>query len=349
MKLICTVICTALFIGGCNSKPNPMAAMQGAAPPAAKIQAFVVAEQELAEDISVSGTLVPNEETALHPEISGRVVRLPLQEGAHVAKGTLLCKLFDGDILAQLKKVQVQLATARKTEQRQRELLALNGSSSQEADMALLQVQTLEADSGILAVQLSKTEIRAPFSGTVGLSSISVGAYTTPATSIARIQQVQPLKLDFSIPERYGSRLGVGSVVSFRVDGSRFEYSARVIAFDAGVNAETRNRVVRAQLVQPSNDLVPGMFASVRVPLGNKATALMVPSKAIIPQARDKKVIVIKNGIAVFTTVTTGTRTQDAVEITSGVAVGDTIATSGIMFIKPNTKVTIAKVNSAGK
>lgn len=90
-------------------------------------------------------------------------------------KGTLLCKLFDGDLVAQRKKLEVQLATARKTEQRQKELLSLNGSSAQEADLATLQVQTLEADIELLQVQIAKTEIRAPFSGKIGLKTVSIG------------------------------------------------------------------------------------------------------------------------------------------------------------------------------
>lgn len=347
MRFYSIIAAAAFIIAGCNSKPNPMKALQAGAKPDVKVQAYRVQPRELAENITVSGTLIPNEETDLHPEISGKIVGLFIQEGSQVQKGTLLCKLFDGDLVAQRKKLEVQLATARKTEQRQKELLSLNGSSAQEADLATLQVQTLEADIELLQVQIAKTEIRAPFSGKIGLKTVSIGAYITPAMSIARIQQIQPLKLDFSLPEKYISAVRTGDIVQCSVEGSPKQYQARILATEAGINQETRNIKVRAQVIDPSAELTAGAFAKVQLTLGQQSAALMVPTKVIIPQARDKKVIVIKNGIAYFETVTTGIRTQDMVEIISGISEGDTIAVSGIMFIKPQAKVKISTVVSS--
>lgn len=347
MKLYTVILLAVIFIAGCNSKPNPMKTLQAGSTPKVAVQAWRVQTQDIAEDITVSGTLIPNEEADLHPEISGRIVGLFIQEGAQVQKGTLLCKLFDGDLVAQRKKLEVQLATARKTEQRQKELLSLNGTSAQETDIASLQVQTLEADIELLNVQIAKTEIRAPFTGKIGLKNVSVGAYITPAISIARIQQLQPIKVDFSVPEKYISRVQTGDIVQCSVEGSSTQYQARILATEAGINEQTRNSTVRAQVINPSAELTAGAFAKIQITLGHRSTALMIPTKAIIPQARDKKVIIIKNGIAHFETVTTGIRTQDMIEIVSGISLGDTIAVSGIMFIKPQSKVTIATVVSS--
>lgn len=347
MKLYTVILLAVIFIAGCNSKPNPMKTLQAGSTPKVTVQAYTVQPKDIAEDITVSGTLIPNEQADLHPEISGRIVGLFIQEGAQVQKGTLLCKLFDGDLVAQRKKLEVQLATARKTEQRQKELLSLNGSSAQETDIASLQVQTLEADIELLNVQIAKTEIRAPFTGKIGLKTVSVGAYITPAISIARIQQLQPIKVDFSVPEKYISRVQTGDIVQCSVDGSPTQYQARIIATEAGINEQTRNSTVRAQVINPSAELSAGAFAKVQITLGHRSAALMIPTKAIIPQARDKKVIILKNGIAHFETVTTGIRTQDMVEILSGISIGDTIAISGIMFIKPQSKVTIGNVISS--
>lgn len=344
-NLYAVLLLTTWLIGGCTSKPNPSPASAPAGQQQLKIQAYVVAPRSLSDNITVSGTLLPAEETELHAEISGRVVQLNIAEGNTVRKDALLVKLFDGDLQAQLKKLQVQLEIAQKTEERQRELLALSGSSKQDHDLALLQVNNLNADIEIIKTQIAKTEIRAPFDGKIGLKNISPGAYITPATNIARIQQLSQLKIDFNVPEKYGATLRTGQMVSFHVEGTKSDYTARIIATEAGVNEATRNLGVRA-IVASGNakELLPGAFAKVDIALGNNDKALMVPTQAIIPQARNKQVIVLRSGKAQFTTVTTGVRDKDYVEILSGVQPGDTLATTGIMFIKPNTAVAIDKI-----
>ncbi|MBL7973381.1 MAG: efflux RND transporter periplasmic adaptor subunit [Candidatus Kapabacteria bacterium] len=309
-----------------------------------KVQAYVMQEREVSDDITVSGTLLPSEETDIHPEVSGRVVTLSIAEGSVVPKGALLCKIFDGDLQAQRKKLEAQLAIAQNTEQRQKELLAINGSSKQDYELATLQVNNINADIELINVQIAKTEIRAPFTGKIGLKKISPGAYITPATSIVTLQQTSPLKLDFNVPEKYGKTLRVGQALTFSVEGMNGMFTAKILATDAGVNESTRNLMVRAIVSGSASGLIPGSFAKVNLELDKNSDALMVPTQSIIPQARDKKIIVIKNGIATFTTVTTGIREKDYVEVFGNVAVGDTIATTGIMFIKPNAKVTVAKV-----
>ena len=142
-----------------------------------------------------------------------RITVLNIQEGKTVEKGALIAKLFDGDLLAQLKKLEVQLQLAQKTEERQSQLLRVQGISQQDYDISLLQVNNLKADIGIIKTNLDKTEIRAPFKGKMGLKNLSVGAYVTPATLITSINQTDILKVDFTVPEKYTSKIKNGQHV----------------------------------------------------------------------------------------------------------------------------------------
>jgi len=141
------------------------------------------------------------EQTEIHPEVSGRFIRLSVKEGSFVQKGTVLAKLFDEDLIAQLQKLKVQLQVAEKTEQRQSDLLKIGGISQQDYDLSLLSVSGLKADIEILQTEIDKTVVRAPFSGTLGFKNISVGAYVTPQTVVTTIRQTDVLKLEFSVPE----------------------------------------------------------------------------------------------------------------------------------------------------
>jgi len=163
-----------------------------------------VVAKNLAENLEVPGTLQPFEETEIRPEISGRLISLKIVEGGSVQKGALLAKLFDEDLQAQLNKLKVQLEIAQKTLERQRELLKIQGISQQEVDLSELQANNIKADMELVRVNISKTEIRAPYSGLLGLRNVSLGAYVTPTTLLTTLRQVNQLKLDFMVPEKYG-------------------------------------------------------------------------------------------------------------------------------------------------
>jgi membrane fusion protein (multidrug efflux system) len=280
----------------------------------------------------------------LHPEATGRVVSLNLPEGRSVRKGELLVKIFDEDLRTQLQKLETQLKQAEITEQRLGDLLKVKGVSQQEYDLAALQVQTLKSEMELVRINIAKTELRAPYDGTIGLRKISPGAYVTPATAIATIRASSALKLDFSIPEKYSTVIKTGQNVTFTVGGSATVYNATVQATEQSITAETRNLQVRA-LVRDARGLLPGAFAEVSLSLGNKMQALMIPNQAVIPQARNKQVIVNRNGKAVFTIVKTGVRQADMVEITDGIKAGDTIAVTGMLFLRPDAALSFSKIN----
>ena len=176
-------------------------------PSAPKVDAYIVSTAAVSNEIEVPGSLAPFEETNLQPEVSGRVTGIFFKEGATVNQGAVLVKLYDADLQAQAKKLQVQLAISKKTEERQGELLKINGISQQDYDLSLLSVKNLQADIDILETNISKTSLRAPFTGKAGLRNISMGAYISPSTVVTTIREVAKLKLLFTVPERYSACL----------------------------------------------------------------------------------------------------------------------------------------------
>lgn len=308
------------------------------------VTGFVVAPKSLANNILASGSLLASEEVELHPEMAGKIIDLNLNEGRPVTKGTLLVKLFDADLQAQLRKLLAQKTTAEKTEGRLKQLLAINGVGQQEYDVALTQVNSLQADIDLVQAQISKTEIRAPFNGIVGLKNVSLGAYVSPTTTIATLQQIDPLKVDFTIPEKYASLIGNGDAVKFSVDGFDETFTGKVFAIEPRIDEATRSVKIRAQVNNSKARLYPGAFAKIDLGLKNIDNALMVPTQCIIPEARNKKIIVVKDGKADFRKVETGIRNESYIQITSGIEAGDTIVTTAIMYVKPGMDLKVMKL-----
>ena len=312
--------------------------------PAPSVEGYIVKQQHLADLIEVSGTLLPQDETVLMPEVSGRITMLNISEGAFVQKGTLLVKLFDADLRAQTAKNEAQLKTARQTAERLKELSALQGVSQQEYDLAVTQVATLEAEAALLAAQISRTEIRAPFNGVLGLRKVSEGAYITAGTPIAVLRAEDQLKLDFSVPESYASTIQKNMKVTFTITNDTTHYRATVIATEKQVNQSTLNMQVRAVVDSKSPALVPGSSAHVLLQLGTSDSALTVPSGAIIPDVRYKKVMVVRNGKVEYTQVTTGIRGETDVQVIAGLNAGDTVVTSGIQFLRPGSPAKFSSI-----
>lgn len=311
-----------------------------------KVEGYIIKPMQVSDKAELPGSIIANEVTEIHPEISGRLVYLNLSEGRTVGKGALLAKIFDGDLQAQLKKLQVQLAVAEQTVNRMGELLKINGVSQQEFDLSALQVNTIKADMDIVRTNISRTEIRAPYSGTLGLKNISDGAYVTPQTTLTTIRQNSQLKLDFTLPEKFTNSFKIGQMVDFTVEGNPKKYSARVIAAESGLTENTRSLNIRAQVLNNDGKLLPGIFAKVATDFNADPNGLMVPTQAVLPQSRGKKVIIYRNGIANFTDVETGVRDSSFVQITTGVKIGDTVITTGLMSLKPEAKVEITKINN---
>ncbi|MGB8195056.1 MAG: efflux RND transporter periplasmic adaptor subunit [Chitinophagaceae bacterium] len=307
-------------------------------------EGFIVKTRPMSEDIEVPGNILPFEETEIRPEISGKIVSLNVREGNAVGKGVVLAKLYDGDLQAQLKKLQVQMAIAQKTVERYGELLKIQGISQQEYDLAQLQVNNLRADMDLVRVDIGRTEIRSPYAGRLGLRNISVGAYVSPTTIITTLRRVDQLKLEFSVPEKYSVAMKTGSQVKFSLEGTSQKFTANVIATEAFIEANTRTLRVRSLVKEKNPSLLPGGFAKVNLQMGNDAKSIVVPTQAVIPQARNKRVIVYNGGAAKFQIVSTGIRDSSFVQIIDGLNVGDTVVTTGLLAIRPDSKIKLVKV-----
>lgn len=309
-----------------------------------QVDAYIVQPEQFQDNIEVPGSLVANEATEIHPEVSGRIVSLNVAEGRYVGKGTVLAKLYDGDLQAQLNKLKIQLALAQKTEDRQAQLLKIQGISQQDYDISLLQVNSLKADIGIIQTSINKTVVRAPFSGKLGLRDISIGAYVSPASVIAVINQIDQVKLDFTVPEKYTGQIKLGQLVTFSVEGSKKQFGAKVSATESNITETTRSLKVRSIVMGKDASLLPGAFAKVQLSFDPDPNALLVPSQAILPQARGKQVILYKGGTAIFADITTGTRDSARVQILEGVHPNDTVVVTGLLSVRPNTQIKIREI-----
>jgi len=310
-----------------------------------KVDAFVVKPSLLINQISVTGSLLAYEEVELKNEVSGRVVNINLPEGKFVKKGTLLVKLFDDDLQSTLRKLESQLAIQQQIYKRQTELLKANGISQNDYDQTGLQLNSIKADIEVQKTLIRKTEVLAPFDGIIGLRNISIGAIVTPSSLLSTIRSANKIKLDFNVPEKYGSEIKTGMKVKFSMYNDKDLYDATVIATEQGIDANRRNLKVRAIVNSQAKKLIPGAFSNVLLRLSENKNALMIPTQAIIPQEQDKSIIIAKNGKAHFIVIKTGIRNAANIEITEGVQIGDTIITSGLLFLKEGAKLSYANVS----
>ena len=330
-----------LALIACKGKTDQKKQKDGG-PKAAIVDVIVASNNKINKKIEVNGSVLPNEMTTIQSEVSGRVIFLQIPEGGSVAAGTVLARINDADLKASQQKINVQLDLAQKNEVRLKKLLAIGGINQADYDVVLNQVNTLKADLAVLQAQLDKTVIKAPFAGTLGLRMISMGAYVTPATVITTIQQVNQLKIDFSVPEFYAQKIKKGAVVHVQSADNKVSADAVVTATEPLVNATTRNLKVRAVLKGQAFNL--GAFVKVSIDATSPANSILIPSNCIIPESTVKKVVVIKDGIGQLVEVETGERNEGLIQIVKGLSVGDSIAVSGVLFVKPNSPVKVRSV-----
>jgi membrane fusion protein (multidrug efflux system) len=349
LKLIKSFFLPLIFLIflSCNDKKKASSSQFGSGSqkqPPVSVDAIITNEQVLLTEIEVPGSLLANESTEIRPEVSGKLVQLNVKEGTFVSQGALLAKLYDGDLQAQKRKLEVQLKIAEQTENRQEQLLKIQGISQQEYDISLLQVHNLNADIDIINEAIRKTEIHSPFSGKLGFRNISPGAYVTPATIISTVSQVSQLKLQFTIPEKYSSEIKNGQLIDFTLDGSEKIFHANVSATESFIEENTRSLSVRSIVKTKDQFLVPGAFAKVKIQLGKNDKAMMIPTVAVVPMGRKKQVYLFKNGKAIATEITTGVRGISDLQVLSGLNLGDTVITTGLLFLKQGSDVKISKI-----
>ncbi len=337
MKIVHFVIFIFVVIlsYSCENKTN-----KSKEKPPASVDVVIAEKIAFSSFTEVNGYALSEEMVELFPEISGRLIYLNIPDGAFVTAGTLLAKINDAELQAQLEQQNAQLDLAVKTEQRLKTLLSVNGVNQSEYDIALNQLNSINANIKVLNAQIEKTMIKAPFSGKLGLRLVSVGAFVNTQTLIGTLQQVDKIKIDFTVPETYSNLISVGNKINVQLIGIDEKQVATITAVEPQINLDTRNIKVRAKL--NNGNVSPGSF--VKVILDKKEECIIIPSNVIIPDASSNKVILIKNKKAVFTDVETGIRTADNVEILKGINPGDTVVVSGVLFVRPKGDVKIRKV-----
>lgn len=307
-----------------------------------KAQVHVVKRTPFARTVSTVGTLRANESVTLVPELSRRLVKISVQEGAEVAANDLLFKLDDSDLAAELNEIVVKTELANQNKQRVDNLLPRKAISKQEFDMSTSALRILEAQKKTKQVEVSKTEIRAPFAGRVGVRQVSEGAFVTPATPLITLQDLSRIKVDFPLPERYAGQVKCGQEFTFTVAGNEQVYVGTVIVIEPAIDDSTRSLMVRGLCAEPKG-LLPGGFAEVTLKLDGLAGGFMVPSEAIVPSARGQGVFVIEGGKARMQTVRIGIRSDDQVQVLSGLNEGDVVATTNLQRIRAGVEVTAAQ------
>lgn len=342
-RVIAFLFILTIAVSACKSKKQaPLAPPPS---PPTQVDVIIAAAESISNTIEVNGTVIANESAELRPEISGRLTYLDVPEGKLVQQGTVLARINSADLQAQIGKSKVQLELAQQTEERLRKLLDIRGVNQADYDAALNNVNSLKADITYNEAMIDKTVIRAPFTGIIGLRQVSPGAYVTPANIIATIQQVSKLKIDFTLPEAYASYVKRGAYIDVLIDeASGQKEKALIIATEPQVDLNTRNLKVRATL--ESSTANPGSFVKVYVVSGKDRSSVMVPTNAIIPDAMNKKVVIVKNGKAAFVNIETGVRREGAIEVTKGLQPGDSIVVSGVLFARPDAPV---KINGVKK
>lgn len=291
--------------------------------------------------IQANGTLLANEEVDLVAEIVGKVRKIYFEEGSRVKKGQLLLKVDDADLQAQLSRSEFQEKLLTEKLERQRILLQRESVSREAFDQLQTDYNMLKADIELLKVKISRTEIRAPFDGVMGFRYVSEGSYVQPSSQIARIVDNSVLKYEFAIPEKYADNSLTGKEIAFRVSGSDKLYSALVYAVDPLIDIKTRMILLRARFKNGNNELMPGMFANGNLVMNGKKEFISVPTEAVVPEMDGKRMWVVKSGKAASVPVETESRDEKNVEVVSGISLGDTILTGGLMQLRDGMKVDV--------
>lgn len=305
---------------------------------------FLIKPVFLSELIKSSGTLLPAEEVELSFETSGKIVNINFTEGTRVKKGDLLAKINDQPLQAQLQKLQASLKLSQAMEFRQKSLLERDAISQESYDQIVTDVEKIKADINLVRAQIHMTELRAPFDGIIGLRYLSEGSYANPATKIARLVKISPLKIEFSIPEKYAQEINIGYPITFSIDGSNTIYNASVYAVDPKIDINTRNIVIRALYPNTKEELKSGRYAGITLELSKIDNAIAIPTEALIPEMEGERVFVYRGGKAQSVKVNIGLRTESRIQVVEGLKFGDTVLTTGILQLRQGLPIALDSV-----
>ncbi len=299
------------------------------------VSAHIINTESLQDVIKTSGSVLANEEVEIKSETPGKIINIFFKEGTQINKGDRLVKINDSELQAQLSRAASRLKLQQDMEYRQKILYSKQAISQEEYDAALSELNVSKAELELIKAQIEKTEIRAPFGGIIGLRNVSEGSNVNTSTVIATLQNINPVKIDFSVPERYAAKVKIGDPVKFTIAGSSENYTARVYAVEPKIDPVSRTLRIRAIYSNPNNEIFPGAFANIELVIEQIKDAILIPSQAVIPELKGQKVFIFQNGTAVSRPIETGIRNEDKVQIIRGLNLNDTVITSGLLQLRP--------------
>ncbi|QNL50092.1 efflux RND transporter periplasmic adaptor subunit [Olivibacter sp. SDN3] len=306
-----------------------------------EVNAIIVSPRDFSNILTVSGSIEPNEQVQIRSEVSGIIRNLSFQEGSPVEKGQVLFTIDDTELQAQLLQMQTQEKLAEDNAQRASLLLEKEAISTQENDVAHADLQSAKAQTQLIQAQIAKTKVRAPFSGRIGLRSVSFGEYLTPTTVVANLVSTNPVKVMFSVPEKYTSQVKEGLPLKFTVSGKPKHFDAKIYAIEPGIDAQTRTVQIRALANNDDGELFPGSFARIEFPINMVREAVLIPTEAVMPVQNGKQVFLLKNDKATAVNIESDSRTNTDILVSEGIQLGDTVLTSGIMSLKDGMEVSV--------
>lgn len=325
-----------------NATAQPASLSGGRVTP---VEAILIQSGSVRDVIYVNGSTMPNEEVVISSEVAGKITKLLMKEGTYVNKGVPLVQLDVAELKAQRERLLVQQQLAQKIAERLEGLYKREGVSLQEYEIARAEADQVKAELALLNVQIEKRTVKAPFNGLLGLREVSEGSYLSPGMPIVSLVSVNPINIEFSVPERYGRDVNKGTPIDFRLDGTTDTYKATVIAKEPNIDPTTRTLKLKAQAPNPSGRILPGAFANVSVNLQFFDEAIMIPTKAVIPELGGKTVFVYRDGKAQSINIETGIRREEEIQVISGLERGDTLIVTGILQVKDGASVEITKIN----
>lgn len=304
---------------------------------ATPVEGTVIKHEFFKENIQLTGTVLAVEKVIITSEINGRISSINFKEGQYVSKGTILVKINDDEIKANLRKAIANIEYFKNEWERKKLLLDKKAISIEEVDRLQNQLDLALAEKDLLQAQLDKYSILAPFSGKIGIRSISVGSMVTPGLEITRLYQTDPILIEFSVPEKYAGLIKENMGFTFKAEGNDRVFNAKISVVDPEVDLETRTLRVRGICPNPRNELKSGAFVTIDLNIREMNNAILIPASAVSSDIHGAKVLIIKDGIIQVKYIQIGTRTEESVLIKGGLSPGDTLITSGLLQLKPGS------------
>jgi membrane fusion protein (multidrug efflux system) len=357
IRILSLVLAAAVLLGGWywlrRDEPSGEPADEGAAapapPPSASdalpVDGVVVRPRPLQEQITVNGSTLAPREVMVSSEVSGLIQDILFKEGSYVQKGAPLVQLDIEELETQRKRLEVEKRLTAGIAERFRGLYEKEGVSLQDYENAQAEAEQAVANLELVEVQIEKRTIRAPFSGRLGLKMVSEGSYIAPGTPIVPLVSINPIQLEFAVPEKYAAALRMGKTVYFETEATDAPRKATITARDPSIDTDTRTLRFKAEAPNPNGRLLPGTFAKVNVILQSFDEALMIPTQAVIPELGGKKVFLARRGTAHAVPVETGIRREKTVQVVDGVVPGDTVITTGMLQLREGAPIRIGRLD----